>query len=234
LKQDQSEFVKKLQDALKRTVEAVKEKLDQGREAGNVLIERAHKLAVQLQKLGEDVGQKLRQAIQKYQGKVKDFVHKLLDRFRRPRLSTEAPLPRYKRSLGDHIPEVNEDEAVRKICDTVVRLALPMHRDRVRERCERHARAVIRRLNERLHPDSHQPEVTDPEIDDELDRAEQPDGEFISLRDRLSLPDRDTAITKFCDTIVRIVPQSRKEQVRAECVKRLNDAVNRAAELGHH
>lgn len=172
-------FVQKLQDALRRTVEAVKQKLDQGQEMGNDLIIRTHKLAEKLQQLGADVGEKLRQDVRTYQGKAKEFVQTLIAFFRR-RQPNANPLSRSRRSLSDRLPELDEDETVRKICDTVVRLALPSHRAEVRQRCEKHARAVIRRLNERLHPESHQPDSQpDPEVEAELDRAEQPDADLL-------------------------------------------------------
>lgn len=166
--------MQKLQDALKRTVEALKHKLDQGQEAGNELIVRAHKLGEKLRQMGADLGDKFAKAVEKYQGKAKDLIQKLIAFIRRPHQPTESPVARNKRSIFDRLPEVDEDAAVRRICDTVVRLALPMHRDRVREGCEKHARAVIRRLNGHRHPD--QPEVQpDPEIEEELDEARHVD-----------------------------------------------------------
>ena len=176
--QDQADFVKKLQDALRRTVESLKRTLDQGQEKGNELILRAHKLAVLLKQLRADLGEKFHKTVESYTGKAKEFVAKLKALFQRK--PAESPLTRSRRSVFDRVPEVDEDETVRKICDTVVRLSLPRFRDTVREQCERHARAVIRRLNERLHPGRHEHDEdrsTTPYPDDaeELDRAEQPE-----------------------------------------------------------
>lgn len=250
--------MRKLQDALKRTVDALKSALDQGREKGDELIVRAEKLAEKLKQLGADMGQKLRQTLHQYQGKAKELVTKLRQMFRRSERQTESPLAanRVRRSLADRlrdrladgpghrlgdrlrdrladrIPELDEDEEVRRICETVVRLALPLHKDRVRDRCERHARAIIHRLNRHLHPDSVTEVPSDPEFESELDRAEEPDTEFLSLR-LFGNSAMDDVVKRVCAAVTVLLPESRKEQARAMCEQRLTDLIHRFRRRPH-
>lgn len=175
-----------MQEALKRAVDSLKTGLDHGRETADQLIVRANKLAEKLHQLGLDVGNDLRQMVREYQGKAKELIHRLSELFRRPKDETAV---RSRRSLSDRLSELDEDQAVHRICDPIVRLSLPRHRDVVRERCERHARAVIRRLKSHLNHDSDN-EVdanpdSDPEIESELDLAEGPNSEFMSLSNSL-------------------------------------------------
>ena len=95
--------MEKLQAALRRTVESLKRTLDKGQEAGNELIVRAHKLAVLLKKLQADLGEKFHKTVETYSGKVKEFVQKLKDLFKRK--PTESPLDRSRRSLAERMNE---------------------------------------------------------------------------------------------------------------------------------
>lgn len=163
---------------------------------------KAKEQANKLREMGADVG-----------GKVRDSVTSLPDKARD--------------LLAKFIAPIDEDEQVRKICETVVRLALPSRREKVKEHCERHARAVIRRLNNRLHPELAVPEE-DPELADEVE--ETPENSDFSLE--VGSGKKNDVVHRLCSVIGRIIPDDKKDQVRADCEKRVAEMIEKVKPAG--
>jgi len=144
-----SELVKMLQDALHKTVQKIKDRIDHHHGKAQDLLDKAHDLARRLKAHHADLGTKTREAINKLSAKAKEHLKSILDSFKKPE-------QREKRSLRESLDiHRRAEEAAQRICERLIRLVPESRKAEAEATFKKHIMAMSRLLEKLAGQEGH-------------------------------------------------------------------------------
>ena len=135
----------------------MKQRIDNGHQKLNDVIEKISELTQRLKEHNASLGQRVKDAISKLKGKAKQHLKDILDRFGRKSVddafASEEDVLREKRSLRDLIDiHIKEKAAAEKLCRVFLKMVPEVKKEEVEVYCKEHLESFMKLINKWFAP----------------------------------------------------------------------------------
>ena len=135
----------------------MKQRIDQGHEKLNDLIEKIAELTQRLKEHNASLGQRVKDVISRLKGKAKQYLKDILSRFGRKTVeeafAPEEDVLREKRSLRDLIDiHIKEKAAAEKLCRIFLKMVPEVKKEEVDAYCKEHLEKFMKLINKWFGP----------------------------------------------------------------------------------